>query len=311
VAASRQGNIQSATRFPERNVRNPVLKSEPHEGGRPDLLVEFLPSYCDVGHAPDPARFALARGCGICAFMARLKKANVKPTARRSGGEKEAKSRRKPRPAGTDECLYLGCFFFDDYLNDKEYEGTFQMVVAAATPEQAVERFRKRLRAIQRLGTVLTSPSTVYLQGFVPLDGSFREGVLVNYEARPSPDPPDYQILNMAPEQGIEGLGCFQLADDENDCIQPFVDFGGLAHKKSADAGSDPASGSMTPTARRKRLTPQELEMSRAVAAAERNRKKAEADARRREREAAAEERRKRDNSLKATLAELGPSSKA
>ena len=115
--------------------------------------------------------------------------------------KKAKKPSGKAQSASGDESLYLGCFFFDDFINDEEHTGTFQMVVAASSPEQAVERFRKRLRAIRRIGSVLAGPNTVYLQGFIPLTGSFKEGVLVNYESRPSPEPPDYQLLNMTPEQ--------------------------------------------------------------------------------------------------------------
>ncbi len=39
--------------------------------------------------------------------------------------------------------LYLGCFSFDR-LGDPEWAGTFQLVVEASDPEQAVGRCRTR-----------------------------------------------------------------------------------------------------------------------------------------------------------------------
>jgi hypothetical protein len=203
--------------------------------------------------------------------------------------------------------LYLGCFFFDRYRDDDDHTGTFQMVVSAPSPEQAIERFRKRLRFIHGLGTVLTSPSTVYLEGIVPLDRPFEEAVLVNYESRPSPEPFDYQLTNMTPEQGIKGLGFLQIAHDDEQDIPPFVDFGGKAHLRVLEAArklNEKRGSAATPA--KPHLSVEERDRVRVAAAAEKATRIAEAQAKKAQRLAASEAKQRRDRALKETLAELG-----
>lgn len=241
------------------------------------------------------------RGAMAARKEARTKRARTKAAPGRSTPRQAGKS---PPPA---ECLYLGCFFFDDVLNDKDCTGTFQMVVSAPTPEQSIDRFRTRLRAIHRLGNLLTSPCTVYLQGVVPLTGSFKEGILVNIEFRPTPDPPDYQVVNMMPPQGIKTPGSFELAQGKDEAIQPFVDFGGLAHQRAvqrAKESSTPEGWPAQPPTLR--LSPEERKKQREEAAADRARKNLEREAAKKARQAAAVEKKKRAAALEVTLAELG-----
>jgi hypothetical protein len=220
--------------------------------------------------------------------------------------EQTNKSPKRQTAEPPDDSPYLGCFFFDDYLNDKEHTGTFQMVVAASSPEHALDRFKKRLRAIRRIGSVLSGPNTVYLQGLVPLRGPFGDGILVNYESRPAPEPPDYQLLNMTPEQGVEELGSFQLADDDEDGIQPFVDFGGKAHEKTRDAAKAAGDDLSSPGLPRKtRLSPDERQKVRAEQAVLRAKRAADAEAKKKARQVATEAKQRRERALKATLDEL------
>jgi len=237
---------------------------------------------------------------------------HTKPSRPAAVGNKKGTPTKPAKSAPTDVCLYLGCFFFDSYLNDGEQTGTFQLVVEASRPEQAVERFRKRLRAIRRCNSVLTGPNTVYLEGFLPLTGSFKEGLLVNYESRPSPaEELDYQLLNMVPEQGIKGPGSYQLADGEKKGIQPFVDFGGVAHQRAVEAAKKALQGSSWPSAPpRPHLTPEDRGKARVEAAAQRAKKAAETEAKKKERLTAAAAKQKRDRALGDTLAELGKRSR-
>lgn len=239
-------------------------------------------------------------------LMAARKKTRTKSTARTETASGRSSPPQATKPVPPAECLYLGCFFFDDVLNDKDCTGTFQMVVSAATPEQAVDRFRKRLRAIHRIGNVLSSPCTVYLQGFIPLTGSFKDGLMVNCEFRPTPDPPDYQVVNLIPPQGIESPGSYELAQGKDEAITPFVDFGGLAHqraKQRATESSAPAGWTAHPP--KPRLTPEERKKKKDEAEANRARKQLERETRKKMRQAAAEEKTKRAAALKATLMEL------
>lgn len=241
--------------------------------------------------------------------MATRKKTRTKATPRTKTAPRPASPRKASKPVAPPECLYLGCFFFDDVLNDKDCTGTFQMVVSASTPEQSIDRFRKRLRAIHRLGNVLTSPCTVYLEGVVPLIGSFKEGLMVNCEFRPAPDPPDYQVTNMLPPQGITTPGSFVLTYGKDEAIQPFVDFGGLAHQRAverAKEASSPVSGwPVQPP--KPRLSAEERKKQKDEAVANRARRQVEREAKEKTRKAAAEEKTKRAAVLKATFSELGP----
>lgn len=237
--------------------------------------------------------------------MAARKKARTKP-ARTKAAPGRSTSRQAGKSPPPAEALYLGCFFFDDVLNDKDCTGTFQMVVSASTPEQSIDRFRTRLRAIHRLGNLLTSPCTVYLQGVVPLAGSFKEGLLVNFEFRPTPDPPDYQVVNMMPPQGIKTPGSFELAHGKDEAIQPFVDFGGLAHQRAAQRAKESSTPAGWPAQPPKpHLTPEERKKQKEEAAANRAKKQLEREAAKKARQVAADEKKKRAAALKATLAEL------
>lgn len=236
--------------------------------------------------------------------MAARKKAK-KPSKARGAARRTGKPTKKETSALTAPCLYLGCFFLDTY-GEHDHTGTFQMVIEASSPEQAVERFRTRLRAINRIGSVLASPNTIYLEGFLPLTGSINEGILVNYESRPTPDPPDYQLTNMMPEQGIEGPRSYKLTYDDKEGIQPFIDFGGAAHLRTVEAAKKAVQNSSWPASPPKpRLSTEEREKARLEAAAQRGQKAAEAEARKKERQAAAAAKERRDRALKATLAEL------
>jgi len=232
------------------------------------------------------------------------RKKTTKPSKARGAARKTGKPTKKETSALTAPCLYLGCFFLDTY-GEHDHTGTFQMVIEASSPEQAVERFRTRLRAINRIGSVLASPNTIYLEGFLPLTGSIKEGILVNYESRPTPDPPDYQLTNMMPEQGIEGPRSYQLTYDDKEGIQPFIDFGGAAHLRAVEAAKRALQKSSWPASPPKpRLSTEEREKARLHATARRG-QAAEAEAKKKERQAAAAAKARRDLALKETLSEL------
>jgi hypothetical protein len=57
------------------------------------------------------------------------------------------------------------------------------MVIEALNPENAANQFRERLRQIKRSGYLFGRPTTIYLEGFVPLTGSYETGLLVNWES--------------------------------------------------------------------------------------------------------------------------------
>ena len=112
--------------------------------------------------------------------------------------------------------------------------GSFQVVVEGTDPKDAINRCRQRIRLVRKARSVFTSPVTIYFDGLIKLSGPMRRGVLVNYESRRTPPPPDARILCLVPtqpDQAVEGYGPkeTEAADDS----QPgrtdvFLDFGGI-----------------------------------------------------------------------------------
>jgi|GEM_PF-6989332 len=204
--------------------------------------------------------------------------------------------------ASSKSCLYLGCFFFDSYLNDQDHTGTFQMVVAATSPEQAVDRFHSRLRAIRRIGSVLSGPSTVFIQGIIPLDGSFEQAVLFNYESRPSPEPPDYQLLNITPEQGVKGARFLRAIQRRryDPAVHRFWWSGSQPGARSKKAAPPPNAQVKA------RSSPEEAAKARSEKGEQKARRAAESAKRKDERVTIARAKARRDQALGATLAEMG-----
>src|SRR5580704_6327655 len=139
----------------------------------------------------------------------------------------------KPRPAppsSRDRMLYLGCFSFTEPGQPGE-SGSFQVVVEGTDPKDAIDRCRQRIRLVRKARSVFTSPVTIYFDGLIKLSGPMRRGVLVNYESRRTPPPPDAQILCLVPtqpDQAVEGYGPkeTEAADDsEPGRTDVFLDF--------------------------------------------------------------------------------------
>lgn len=64
---------------------------------------------------------------------------------------------------------------------------------------------------------------------------------MVNCEFRPIPDPPDYQVVNTVPPQGIDDAPrSYELTHGKDETMPPFVDFGGLAHNAPLSARRKP-----------------------------------------------------------------------
>lgn len=234
--------------------------------------------------------------------MAARKK--VKKPARKATENRAKRGSTRSKSEGDDAHLYLGCFFFDSF-GDRDHVGTFQMVIEATTPDDAVMRLRKRLKAIRGAGSILSGKYTIYLEGLVPLTGSFKEGLLVNYESRPDDEPPDYQLLNFMPEQGRPTLRSYRIGKDGT-TEEPFLDFGGKAHLRLLEAARKlNEKGTTAATSSKHDLPAEERERVRAAAAAQKANRVAETQAKRNERLAAVEAKQRRDRALKETLAEL------
>ncbi len=226
---------------------------------------------------------------------------------------KKAKPTRASAQRGkSDTSLYLGSFDFVE-PGEPQRMGTFQILVEASDPERAVSRFRTRLRELRTTTSLFDSPTTIYAWGFIELGGSFKNGLLINYESRPAPE--FDQVLHcLIPEQKHDcqeyGIGSGEDGDSE-----PFIDFGGVEFGKALarakrKPGLESASASPTLEPRQSRRSPQENAQAREEARQQKEQRAAEKQARRQSRAAAQERKKKRTLAISETLEELGASSR-
>lgn len=131
--------------------------------------------------------------------------------------------------------LYLGCFDFER-PGDSDWNGSFQVVVQAASPNDAAERMRKRLRTLRTTTSLFDEPCTIILNGMIHLVGSFDEGVLVNWRAGTDA----VEVLCMIPEQPEHHQKGYEPARENGAEEEPFLDFGGLALRKALASARKP-----------------------------------------------------------------------
>jgi hypothetical protein len=212
----------------------------------------------------------------------------------------------------SETLLFLGCFSFFQ-PGDPAQEGTFQVVAEAVTPETAVETFRRRLDFLRDTTTLFHAPVTIYLDGIIQLSGSFKKGLLVNYQSGGAAPRPRGTIMCTIPEQKGHKSVDYSWAPEpngDNDAPTleaPFVDYGGvklqealerLKKPKDADWVAFPSSPPLPSRATQPEIaTSQSGSKVPVDAGAEQARKRAEREA---------EAKRKREQAaLEATLAEL------
>ncbi len=220
----------------------------------------------------------------------------------------------RPKKAPPTPCLYLGCFVFDE-PGERDRTGTFQMVVEARSPEDAVDRFSKRLRKLRTTTTLFDDPTTIYINGFIKLSGSFEDGLLVNYEAGDSPPAPHGQIGCLIPEQRDHGADAYgfdpsqkgKKLKEDADTLEPFLDFGGERFREALEKSK----GTTIDSSRSSGATPSGFSATPGASASDqREAKKAEARAKKEEAaraRAEARAKRARAAALGPTLRELGP----
>ena len=227
-------------------------------------------------------------------------------------------SRKKPtkkppkKTAPSGPALYLGCFQFDE-PGELNYDGTFQMVVQASTPKQAVDRFRARLRKLRTTATLFDSPVTIYMEGFIALRGAFEDGLLVNWESGQSPTAPHARITCLIPEQDDTDAEGYGFGSDEDGPMEPFLDFGGktvaraLAAARTA-AGNAPgvATQALPAHIAPPKMSAEERRRLRDEAQALKQQRAAEREAKKKHRVAVQESKKRRALLVGETLAELG-----
>lgn len=136
----------------------------------------------------------------------------------------------RPRRRGQQSsraCLYLACFYFD--RPKRKQTGSFQIVVEATSPDDALERCHTRLQHLRAETKLFDEPIAIFTDGVIKLAGSFEEGLLVNWE---SPQPLGRISCLMPETEKHEAVG---YSIDHGETIEPFLDFG-----RADDEGSGP-----------------------------------------------------------------------
>jgi hypothetical protein len=221
------------------------------------------------------------------------------------------RTRKRSVRATATEYLYLGCFSFDE-PGEEDYQGTFQIVVEAADPGQALDRMRARLRRLRTTTSLFDKPSTIYVDTVIKLKGSFKEALLVNWVSGPEQSP-SWKIGCAIPEQDHEAEAYDAVKGKKKETVEPFLDFGGQAFRKAVhaktktDASAPSHSAGLTTSTRslKPRLTPEETAAKRREAEQQKELRRAERAAAQRKREAALEAKKARQRSITETLAEL------
>jgi hypothetical protein len=108
---------------------------------------------------------------------------------------KRATKKKNRRSSTADLHLWLVPFTFERPRTKQR--GSFQMVVEAVTPDDALDRCHERLVELAATTVLFKEPIKLYSDGLVRLTGRFNEPVLLNFEL------PDERgrISNLMPEQ--------------------------------------------------------------------------------------------------------------
>lgn len=189
---------------------------------------------------------------------------------------------------------YLTCFHFDEF-SDRDSEGTFQIVVQARSPEDAVDRSYELIEKLHEDTTLFQRPCSIYIEGIIRLRGSFEKGLLVNYSSTWTGDHPRASIGCLIPEQKHESMdygwkptpkkGTKKQKEGDLETIEPFIDFGGQAVAEDRAARSRATSPSValssSTASPKEKVAERTKEEARAAAAAKKETERAAAARRR------------------------------
>lgn len=143
-----------------------------------------------------------------------------------------AAKRKQTARADSSVDLWLACFELDE-PGDPPVRATFQLVVHANGPEQAMDRCANQLRELRASTTLFRRPSTVYFNHVIRLGGDLSQPLLVNYTAAEIPER-HVEVLAAIPEQKDRpGVEAFGPPEEEGSEMEAFLDFGGEATRKT------------------------------------------------------------------------------
>jgi hypothetical protein len=155
-----------------------------------------------------------------------IEKEFLRPVLFRSPAWK-AKAMSKKRPPRLSPRTYIACC---SYHAEGEHpaECTFQLVLAASTPQAALNACRKRIVELQKHDdSYIHDTRAVYLNGLVEVSAAPKVPVLVNYLSHHAKGA-QYTVGCLIPDQGgtpgVDGFG-LEPDDGKTRTVKPFVSF--------------------------------------------------------------------------------------
>jgi hypothetical protein len=134
--------------------------------------------------------------------------------------KRATKKKNRRRSSTADLHLWLVPFTFDRPRTNQR--GSFQMVVEAVTPDDAMDRCAQRLVDLANTTALFKEPIKIYSDGLLRITGRFDEAVLLNFEL------PDLKgrTSNLMPEQPKHDAMMFVDDLDAKGPVEPFITFG-------------------------------------------------------------------------------------
>jgi hypothetical protein len=125
------------------------------------------------------------------------------------------------RTSSSGSCLWLVPFYFDRPKSNGR--GSFQIVVEAANPDDAMQACHARLLKLRETTKLFDEPIAMFSDGLVRLTGSFEDGVIVNFEV---PQAGGGRVSNLLPDPADTGAMVFLPANEPDETVEPFMQFG-------------------------------------------------------------------------------------
>lgn len=131
-----------------------------------------------------------------------------------------------PKRSRSSPTLYIGCFHFDENSPRGPRAGSFQLVVEATSADDAAERCHARLCELRETTPLFDRSIKIYFEGVVKLAGSFKHGVLINWDSRDAPPDLSMRLSCLLPPEQGEHAGTIDYQVDHGEGpIEPFLEF--------------------------------------------------------------------------------------
>lgn len=120
--------------------------------------------------------------------------------------------------------LFLGHFSYRSHSNDEPLSGTFCIITAAATPDEALEAFYAKLERDADKVLGMERYSEVYLESIQSIPRNFKDTEIFNYTFTTHEYPPYVAVHDPDATHGIEHYGYNSGRPPKDECGPESVD---------------------------------------------------------------------------------------